>query len=142
MPALAYHFAGDLPIYGTSTLVQGAAGVGLRELEGARVTELPWRVYPDPVRDAVDAARSENAARSGNSARPASASPLDSLYALGSDAYRIVDRITSGGGRASSMRLLGATGVLTLGTDGAFRREPVWAVVRNGALAALPTLVH
>jgi hypothetical protein len=131
MPALAYHFAGDIPLYGASPLVQGAGRGGLRELDGARVCQLPWRVYPDAVRESVDRA-----------AGPPSA--LDGLYALGSDAYRLVDRMAeyASGTRATATRLLGATGVLSIGTDGAFHREPAWAVVRSGDLVALPTLVQ
>lgn len=131
VPALAYHFAADIPLYGASLLVQGAGRGGLRELDGARVCQLPWRVYPDAVRESVDRA-----------AGPPSA--LDGLYALGSDAYRLVDRMPeyASGTRATARRLLGATGVLSIGADGAFHREPVWAVVRNGDLVALPTLVQ
>jgi outer membrane PBP1 activator LpoA protein len=132
LPALAFHFAGDLPVYGTSTLVQGASRATLREFEGARVTELPWRVHPDPVRDAVTRALTD--------VTPS----LEPLYALGADAYRIVARLgtpaTTGIGGA--IHLLGSTGVLTLDAEGAFRREPVWAIVRRGTLTALPILVQ
>jgi len=132
VPALAFHFARDLPIYAPSPLLQGTGSGDLRDLEGARVTELPWRVYPDPVREAVEAAI------------PAAEGVLDSLYALGADAYRIVDRIGTFGNGAmggATLRMLGATGMLTLDETGAIHREPVWVVVQRGAMVALPTLV-
>jgi len=125
-PALAFHFAADVPVYGTSQMVPSARGAISRDLDGVRLTQMPWRVYPDPIERALAKAIT------------ASTSELDSLYALGVDAYRIVDRI---GALDTNMRVLGATGVLRVDEQGAFHREPVWALIRGGALLAMPIVV-
>jgi len=130
LPGLAFYFAGDLPIYGPAPMVQGAGPTELKDLEGARVTDMPWSVLPDRLRDAIDASI------------PNARGALDSLYALGVDAYRIADRIQALGTPGAPLRMLGATGVLSLGANGAIRREPMWALVHDGALIALPTIVQ
>jgi hypothetical protein len=124
MPSLAYHFAANLPVYAPAQLVQGGAS---RDVNGVHVCVLPWNVEPDAVRDMVDDASGR-------------VSALSALYALGADAFRIVERIGELPRRAgsASMHLLGSTGALTLAPDGQFRREPMWAVVRNGSIVAAP----
>ena len=56
-----------------------------------------------------------------------------SLYALGADAFRVSARLgaMTGGGPT---RVLGSTGVLTLGEDGRMARELDWARVQNRAV--------
>jgi outer membrane PBP1 activator LpoA protein len=127
-PALAFHFASDIPVYATSQLTQGATHGLSHELDGVRLTQMPWRVFPDPVRDALE------------HALPGAQGDLDALYALGVDAYRIMDRAGSLAA-SSSTQILGATGMLMLDDRQAFRRIPVWALVRDGALVALPIVV-
>ncbi len=127
-PALAFHFAGDVPVYATSQITLGSSKNFSRDFDGVRVTQMPWRVFADSIRRDVE------------EAFPAASAELDSLYALGVDAYRVMDRL---GALAASpwSHLLGATGVLNLDDRQAFRRTPVWAVIRDGALVALPVVV-
>jgi uncharacterized protein len=128
VPALAYYFASDVPVYTSSQAVQGLDRSALSELEGARVCQIPWKIGADPLRTEVETAFED------------AGGVLASLYAFGVDAYRIVDRLdTMAGGPLT--RVLGATGILTVGDDGRIRREPSWAIVRSGRLDALPMLM-
>jgi uncharacterized protein len=128
-PALAFHFATDLPVYATAQAAGTSTGAELADLNGFRLTELPWQVYPSSLRAGVDAAFG------------LVGSALAPLYALGVDAYRVADRaelLTSvaGGG------LFGETGQLQVRNGGSLLREPAWAVVSSGQLVALPTVVQ
>lgn len=127
-PALAFHFAADVPLYGTSQLTQGGTRALARDLDGVRVTQMPWRVYPDALKSEIE------------QAIPSATSDLGGLYALGVDAYRIIDRVGVFGSDAVP-DMLGATGVLSLDRRNAFRRSPVWAVISDGALVPLPIVV-
>ena len=60
---------------------------------------------------------------------------LARLYALGIDAWRIAQQLTSRG-LTSGFELDGVTGKLTLDESGVFRREPVAAEI--GETAAIP----
>ncbi len=126
--AMAFQFAGDIPIYATSQSVASLSPAELRDLTGIRVTEPPWRVYASPIHDEVEAAFSN------------ARSSLSPLYALGIDAFRLGDRadllMTN-----SPARLLGETGQLQVQSSGVVTREPVWAIVQNGMLVAMPTVV-
>jgi len=125
--AMAFHFAGDVPIYATSQATTNASSNDLSDLNGFRITELPWQVFPSAIRTEVESAFSN------------SHTSLSPLYALGIDAFRLSDRadllIPN-----SSGRLLGETGQLQVSGGGVVAREPAWALVQHGALVALPTV--
>jgi outer membrane PBP1 activator LpoA protein len=126
-PAMAFHFASDVPIYATSQSVGSASTAELGDLNGMRVTEMPWQVYASPIRQQID-----EAFRNAKSSAP--------LYALGVDAYRLSDRadlLVPG----ATGRLLGETGQLELHPPGVVVRDPAWAIVQHDALVALPTVV-
>jgi len=127
-PGLAYYFASDVPVYTSSQAVQGLDRSGLGDLEGARVSQIPWRIGTDPVRTELEGAFAD--------ARGA----LSSLFAFGVDAYRIVDRL----GTLSSLphgRILGGTGILTFAEDGRVQRDLAWSIVRGGRIDPLPVIV-
>ena len=125
--AMAFHFAADVPIYATSQATSNASPGELGDLNGIRITELPWQVYPSAIRDEVEAAFAS------------SHTSLSPLYALGVDAFRLSDRadllIPNSPGR-----LLGETGQLQVSGNGVVAREPAWAIVQRGALVAMPTV--
>jgi outer membrane PBP1 activator LpoA protein len=125
-PALAYHFASDIPVYATSQITSGHGSNRLAELNLVRVSQLPWAVYPDKIKNALEAAFARQ-----------SPGPL---HALGVDAYRLADRLALFTTDPRS-RLLGATGILTL--DGSrVSRDMIWSVVRDGRLEPLPIVVN
>lgn len=119
--ALRFHYAADLPVYGSSQVLRG----GARGLSGMRVCDMPWRLYPSPLKAALQGPF------------PAVAGTSESLFAFGVDAFRIVNRLpwlaASG-----EHRIMGASGALGLGPDGYVHREPAWAVVRGGDFQPLP----
>jgi len=125
-PAMAFHFASDVPIYATSQSA-GTTVADLGDLNGMRMTALPWQIYPSPIRDEADAAFG------------ATRSALSSLYALGVDAFRLSDRadllLPNSAGR-----LLGETGQLQIHAPGIVVRDPAWAIVQRGALVAIPSV--
>lgn len=127
--AMAFHFAADVPIYATSQATTNASSNDLGDLNGFRITELPWRVYPSPIRIEVESAFAN------------SRTSLSPLYALGVDAFRLSDRadllIPNSPGR-----LLGETGQLQVSGTGVVTREPAWALVQHGALVAMPIVAQ
>ena len=118
-PALKFHLAEPLPVYASSQSVRGAGR--LRDLEGFQVAELPFRLRSGALHQAFTQAFEQADAN------------LTALFALGIDAYRLLDHW-------SLIRvgepLQGATGALRLEDDGCIRRTLGWAVVEGGALHA------
>lgn len=118
-PTLAYHFAGDLPIYASSHIYQGTVEQRVTsELDGIRFLGMPWRLNPWSVRHEVEDAWSGT---DGSSA---------AFYAMGADAWQLQARLpllfVEHGFHA------GATGELRLGADGRLQRELSWALLRQG----------
>ncbi len=118
--ALRFHYAADVPVYASSQVLPE----GARALEGMRVCDMPWRLYPSRLKGALQGPF------------PNVRGPAESLFAFGVDAFRIVNRLSwlaSG-----EHRIMGGSGTLGLAGDGSIRREPAWAVVRDGNFRPLP----
>jgi outer membrane PBP1 activator LpoA protein len=118
---LARPYLGSLPLYATSQIYPGNAGpLAGFDLANIRFLDMPWLLQPDhpavmiyphqEFRDAVD---------------------LERLYALGIDAFRIVQRLLEGN---TSEALDGVTGRLVLGRDRQFARELTSAEFADGKL--------
>lgn len=121
VPALRFHFAGNVPVYATSQTVRGADRERLRELNGFRVSELPWLTREEPTFTELDAAFGLRD------------SPFVGLYALGVDAFRLADRaalIIAG----HFTELLGSTGELEFTPNGRIQRRLARAVIAGGRL--------
>lgn len=119
VPALKYHFADQVPVYATSQTIRGATPKTLQQLDGFRISELPWFIHGDASFRALDAAFNLDA------------NPFAALYALGVDAFRLAERtplLVEGG----APEMLGSTGVLEFSPDGRVIRHLARAVVRNG----------
>lgn len=119
VPALRFHFAGNVPVYATSQTVRGADRERLRELNGFRVTELPWLTRGEPTFAELDAAFGLRD------------SPFVGLYALGVDAFRLADRagLILGG---HFTELLGSTGELEFTPNGRIQRRLARALITGG----------
>jgi len=118
-PALAYHFAGDLPVYASSHMYDGSTDRPVtREMDGIRFLDMPWSIAPTPLRNTVEGAWSE---AKGNAA---------SFYAMGADAWHLHARLPqlADGGPGFP----GLTGTLRLGADGRLQRELSWAILHDG----------
>lgn len=126
-PALAYHFAGDLPVYASSHMYDGSTDRRVTsELDGIRFVDMPWRIAPNPLRTAVERAWPE--AR-GNAA---------SFYAMGADAWHLHARLPLLA--EGDPGYPGLTGTLRLGADGRLQRELPWAVLHDGLPVALEVM--
>ena len=121
-PALAFHFASGLPVYASS---QAGRDVPNRDdLELLRICDMPWRLYPPPIKAEL------------GEAFPNNRGTRDALFAFGLDAYRLVNqmsRLTA----STDSRIMGSTGILKLEPDGVIRRDLVWAMVKNGQFVPL-----
>ena len=121
-PALAFHFASDLPIYASS---QAARDVpNLDDLELLRICDMPWRLHPPKFKSQM------------REAFPNHRGAADALFAFGLDAYRLINQ-SSRLIKSADGRIMGSTGILRLGSDGLVQREPVWASVKNGRFVPL-----
>lgn len=121
-PALAFHFASNLPIYASSQA--GRDVPNHDDLELLRICDMPWRLYPPQMKAEM------------RQAFPNNRGTADALFAFGLDAYRLVNqmsRLTA----STDSRIMGSTGILQLAPDGVIRREPVWALVEDGRFVPL-----
>ena len=125
-PALAFHFASDLPIYASSQAARDVRDQG--DLELLRVCDMPWRLFPPEIKAQM------------REAFPSNRGTRDALFAFGLDAYRLANQMSRLSASTES-RIMGVTGTLTLGPDGVIRREPVWAMARNGRFEPLAPVV-
>ena len=118
---LARPYLEPLPLYATSQIHSGNAGpLAGFDLANIRFVDMPWLLQPDhpavmvyprhEFRDALD---------------------LERLYALGIDAFRIVQPLLEG---KRGIALDGVTGRLTLGRDQQFARELTSAQFVDGKL--------
>ncbi len=119
VPALRFHFANQLPVYSSSQITRRTRTRSLGELNGFHVSELPFFLEGDAVYDALATAfgLADN--------------PFAPLMALGTDAFRIGERLDATPG---SLVLLGSTGLLKQHPDGRITRELAWGVVSGGAV--------
>lgn len=127
-PALAYQYAGDIPVYATSSTFSGSTDTVLdQDLNNIRVPVMPWLVpsASNPLQEQVEALW------------PQSKGQLGTLYALGADACQIYPRlqqlITLQGSQ-----MPGLTGSLNITPDGKVHRELSWQIFRRGRLMPLP----
>jgi len=81
-PILAFHYAGNVPVYATSQLYSSVEDTTkTRDLNGVRIITLPWLIDNSPAREAV-----QNNLRISPS--------FERLYALGNDAYNLHNRLS------------------------------------------------
>jgi outer membrane PBP1 activator LpoA protein len=122
-PLLAYHYAGDLPVYATSAANSAEVSGGDRDLDGLRLVELPWLLGAQPaLREAVAASGLRGAS-------------LSRLQALGVDAHRLAlshGTLEPGG----ALVVHGATGWLTVNLRGEIERSLPLASFDSGGLRA------
>lgn len=119
-PTLAFHYAGDLPIYTTSHIYSGERdSKSNRDLNGVRFNTLPWLMDREFDEKAV---LDEHARASAIYSR---------LHALGVDAYRLYPRLPQLA-QIDDARLYGATGSVRMQPGGRLERELVWAHFEGG----------
>jgi outer membrane PBP1 activator LpoA protein len=123
-PLIAFHYAGDLPVYSTSHIFSGRPDPQRdRDLNGIRLVEIPWVLgRASSLPDKVAAAGSN--------------STLAARYAQGADAFILHWRL--GQLREDPRnRIRGYTGLLNMDVDGRLHRELVPARMRGGLPEAM-----
>jgi len=116
-PLLDYHYAGDLPVYGTSHLYAGSSDPSKdRDINGIRFTEMPWILA-----DNAALRRTMEQAANHNKAYPR-------MVAMGIDSFQLHPRLRQLAEIPSSL-FFGQSGTLTLNTQ----RQ----IVRHLALAEI-----
>lgn len=121
-PLLAYHYAGNLPVYATSSIYNGIADDRDKDLNGIRLVETPWRLGSSPRTD-------ETTPRSTTGDRYAS------LRALGADAFLLQTRLSQFQSGPELM-IRGNTGLLSLDPQLRIVRELQPATFDRGVLRA------
>lgn len=132
-PAMAFHFAGDVAVYAMPAIYDGANYDGgtstnvNRDLNGIVFIDAPWLLTgDDPLRTSV-----ANAFESG-------AGPVERLRAMGVDSYRLHTRL----GQLANfpgVSIQGATGTLTMRSDGSIKRELMPAQFVEGDIVLMPS---
>ncbi len=125
-PILAFHYAGDIPVYAIKDIYNGNADVKRnRDLNEIRFTTLPWLFEQDlPEKRAII----ENSP-SGN---------YQFLYALGVDAYHIHPRLRQLK-EVKQAHFYGTTGKLHLDSQQKIKREQIWAKFVRGTAVPMAT---
>jgi len=120
-PLLAFHYAGTLPVYATSTIYNGIADPGNRDLNGTRLLATPWLLGANPeLRVAIAAGDRDSGA-------------YTLLNALGADAHLLqseFSRLQSG----PDALLRGSTGLLSMNPELQILRETRPATFDRGEL--------
>ncbi|USE34890.1 penicillin-binding protein activator [Endozoicomonas sp. SCSIO W0465] len=127
-PALAYQYAGSVPVYATSSAFSGITNTTQdQDRDGIRVPVMPWLIpgAPSPLEQQI------------NTLWQQSRGQLGALYALGADAYKLYPRLQQLSSLQGS-QLQGMTGSLSIAPDGKVHRELSWQLFRNGQLTPLP----
>ena len=121
--ALVKSFAGLIRAYASGLLFDRPDSAVVRDLNDVRVVELPWIVTPDAPQIAAYPRRDFASA------------PLDRLYALGLDAFRIAQSFAPD--PPTQFVFEGATGHVELNAGHVFVREGQLAVYRDGRLVPI-----
>ena len=129
-PTLAFHYAGDIPVYATSQIYSSLQSTNkTKDLDGIRFSTLPWVLNKStPERAAV--------------AKDIQVAPnYERLYAMGADSFLLHDKLSLFR-YSPNTSIYGNTGKLYLNPDQSIYREQVWAQIVEGEAQALPQLTQ
>lgn len=121
-PILAFHFAGDLPIYATSHVFEGTINAARdNDLSGIRFIALPWNTdeFPSEEKRALAYKYNDVDSRFGR------------LYALGVDAYNLYPYLNQLAASPETS-IEGVTGELSIMDLKKVNRQMPWFVYRQG----------
>lgn len=124
-PILAFHYAGDIPVYAVRNIYSGKEDVKQnRDLNDIRFTTLPW-FFDDTLAEKRSIIQNINTKN------------YQFLYALGVDAYHIHPRLRQLK-EVKQAHFYGTTGTLQLDENQKVRREQIWAKFKSGR--AIPVM--
>jgi len=118
-PLLAFHYAGDIPVYASSSAYAGGSQSEKdNDLNGIRVLISPWLLNANPLRSTLEK-------------QPSTQTSLQNLYAMGADAWRLHARLHLLANSAQG-RLHGNTGILQIEEGQRVTRLQQWARMEKG----------
>ncbi|MEZ2744177.1 penicillin-binding protein activator [Halopseudomonas bauzanensis] len=122
-PTLVFQYAGDLPVYAASRAYRlSLNGEPNPDIDGIMIAEIPWLLTrSDPLYQTVV------------DSWPTAAGPMGRLYAMGVDAQRIFSRLLLMQEQPET-RIDGATGTLSLDSNGRILRVLPWGEMVDGQL--------
>lgn len=123
-PLLAYHYAGNLPVFATSSIYSGIPDPRDKDLNGIQLVDVPWLLGSNP------------AARVAIAAGDTGSDSYTRLNALGSDAFLLQYHYSQLSAGPDAL-LRGDTGLLSLDPALRIRRETRLATFDGGALKPL-----
>lgn len=126
-PALRYHDASDIPVFGTSRMMRDVRASDHHVFEGARLFELPWNLNLSALRRQLQAEFGQASAT------------IETFRAVGVDCFRLADRfhlLREVQQQSLFDALYGATGLLSVSSH-QISRDLVWSQVRSRGVAAL-----
>jgi uncharacterized protein len=125
-PLFAYHYAGGLPIYGTSHLYSGVASASKdRDINGVRFTDMPWVLDPpSDLHQQIDRELPQG-------------KQYQRMFALGVDSYQLHPRLRQLD-EISSSRVYGQTGTLKLNERNEIEREMLYSQIKRGVAKIIP----
>ena len=126
IPLLAYHYAGDLPVYATSRAFAGSRTQRDRDLEGMYFTDMPWLLAADNTLRAL----TDEELRPGNSTQLR-------MIGLGADSYQLYPRLNQLQALPNS-QVFGQTGTLTLNAQRQIERRLMFARIKQGRAKTIP----
>ena len=120
-PMLAYHFAGDYPLYATSHLFEGDFNIARDvDLNSVQFPDQPWLLEPtSPLNQSLSLSREDTSSRLGR------------LYALGADAVKVYPYLVQLQ-NSPKVTVNGETGSLSLNNSNRFTRTLTWAEFVDG----------
>lgn len=125
-PLLAYHYAGDLPVYGTSRLYSGYDNpVKDRDINGIRFTDMPW------VLNKASILKQQIHQEISNSQQ------YQRMYALGIDSFQLHPRLRQLN-EVPNSRVYGQTGTLKLNARREIERQMLLANIINNQAQLVP----
>ncbi|MDX1491216.1 MAG: penicillin-binding protein activator [Pseudohongiellaceae bacterium] len=125
-PTLSFHFAGEVPVYAMPGIYDGGTNPAAnRDLNGVIFSDAPWILTDtDPLKNSV------------TQTWAAASGPVKRLRAMGIDSYRLYLRLEQMQ-QFPYVTLKGATGTLSMGSEGRIHRSLQNAVIENGEAIAL-----
>ncbi|MFT7179440.1 MAG: outer membrane PBP1 activator LpoA protein [Oceanospirillaceae bacterium] len=125
IPALAFHYAADLPVYASHHIYQGPTDTSRdRDLEKVIFTESPWLIEQPKIQQKVSQ-QFPNRER------------YTRLFAIGVDAYRLFPRLKQLQAFADS-RVHGVTGLLQINNQGRIFTQSSWGKFKAGKVIVDP----
>lgn len=131
IPTLHFHYAEDLPLYGTSRVYGGEPNPQLdKDLNGLLFVDSPWHLgTTNPIK------------RYSDKSFPNMNGELSRLQGLGIDAYKLYPRLNILKA-VKTGAVFGVSGSLSLNDSQQIQRELLWAQIQNGVPKLMPKTVE